>query len=119
MRRRRGVDGVPEQVFPASSRPAAWRADVGEKAAAEEAKAEVANRVKGIIGPGRLTKSGVTGALNGRVASEHIGVWFSEGPRPNRNLIMRSARIGVDYAGPVWSSKLYRFSLRRWRRGLD
>jgi DNA-3-methyladenine glycosylase len=67
--------------------------------------------VEGISGPGRLAKViGINGSLNGQLASEGVGIWFSEGPRPN--LIMRSARIGVDYAGPVWSSKLYRFSLR-------
>ena len=69
--------------------------------------------VEGINGPGRLTRAmGVTGALNGRVANEHTGIWFSEGPRPNRSLIVRSARIGVDYAGAVWSSKRYRFSFK-------
>lgn len=48
-------------------------------------------------------------ALANKIA--RTGVWFSEGPRPPRRQIIRSARIGVDYAGAVWSSKPYRFKL--------
>lgn len=66
--------------------------------------------VEGIVGPARLTKAlGITGNLNGKSASEATGVWVSEGPRPPRKQIIRSARIGVDYAGSVWSRKPYRF----------
>jgi DNA-3-methyladenine glycosylase len=69
--------------------------------------------LEGITGPGRLTKAaGIDGSLNGRVAIEETGVWFSEGPQSQQHKIMRSARIGVIYAGPVWSSKPYRFSLK-------
>ena len=32
--------------------------------------------------------------------------------KPARQSITRSARIGVDYAGAVWSAKPYRFNLR-------
>ena len=68
--------------------------------------------LEGIIGPGRLTKAiGITGERNGKVASKETGVWFSEGPQPPRKQIMRSARIGVDYAGSVWALKPYRFKL--------
>ena len=68
--------------------------------------------VEGIVGPARLTKAlGINGRLNGKVADEHTGLWFSEGKRPSRKRIIRSARIGVDYAGDEWSSKPYRFTL--------
>jgi len=68
--------------------------------------------VDGIVGPARLTKAlGISGDLNGTLASKATGVWFSEGPRAPRRQIIRSARIGVDYAGAVWSSKPYRFKL--------
>ena len=68
--------------------------------------------LEGIEGPGRITKTlGITGRLNGKAASEQTGVWFSEGVRPTRKRVVRSARIGVDYAGPVWSAKPYRFVL--------
>jgi DNA-3-methyladenine glycosylase len=70
--------------------------------------------VQGINGPARLTKAmGVTGSLNGKLADEDNSVWFSEGTRPLRNEIIRSARIGVDYAGPIWSIKPLRFNLNR------
>jgi DNA-3-methyladenine glycosylase len=69
--------------------------------------------VDGIVGPARLTKAlGITGNLNGKVADKEAGVWFSEGTRPPRKQVIRSARIGVDYAGPIWSLKPYRFSLK-------
>ena len=68
--------------------------------------------VEGIVGPARLTKAlGITGQLNGRVADEQTGLWFSEGLRPP--CVTRSARIGVKYAGPVWSTKPYRFVLSK------
>src|SRR5215211_6822815 len=58
--------------------------------------------VEGINGPARLTKAmGVTGSFNGKPADEENGVWFSEGPRLRCSHITRSARIGVEYAGPV------------------
>jgi len=61
---------------------------------------------------GRLTKAlGITGELNGQTAPPSTGVWFSDSPRPPRRQIMRSARIGVDYAGSVWALKPYRFKL--------
>jgi DNA-3-methyladenine glycosylase len=72
--------------------------------------------VEGIVGPARLTKAlGINGDLNGKMAGRETGVWFSEGT-PSRKQIIRSARIGVDYAGPVWSAKPYRFSLKTDRR---
>jgi DNA-3-methyladenine glycosylase len=68
--------------------------------------------VESIIGPARLTKAlAITGALNGQPATEETGLWFSEGPRPPRRQILRSARIGVGYAASVWALKPYRFKL--------
>jgi DNA-3-methyladenine glycosylase len=68
--------------------------------------------VDGVVGPARLTKAlGITGGLNGKMANEETGVWFREGPRPPRTKIMRTPRIGVNYAGSFWSLKPYRFSL--------
>jgi 3-methyladenine DNA glycosylase Mpg len=66
----------------------------------------------GFVGPGRLTKAiGITGRLNAKVASEETGVWFGEQSGPMKHKISRSARIGVPYAGPIWSVKPYRFTL--------
>jgi DNA-3-methyladenine glycosylase len=66
--------------------------------------------VQGLSGPGRLTKAlGITKKLNGQLASEETGVWFNQGKLPRQ--VIRSTRIGVEYAGPIWSQKPYRFSL--------
>ena len=71
--------------------------------------------VEGIEGPGRVTKSlGITGTLNGLPAVRRSGLWFAEGAeRPSPDQIHRTPRIGVDYAGPIWAPKDYRFLLRR------
>lgn len=76
--------------------------------------------VHGISGPGRLTKAlAITRALNGVSAcdaSEHAQLWLEETPATERRRagvsgkrIQATARIGVDYAGPVWSAKPWRF----------
>jgi DNA-3-methyladenine glycosylase len=68
--------------------------------------------VEGISGPGRITKTlAITGKLNRQVASKETGVWFSEAPILSNLRVSRSPRIGVNYAGPAWSAKPYRFTL--------
>ena len=68
--------------------------------------------VEGILGPGRLTKAlRINRKLNGKAAKKETGVWFSERSGPRKNTITRSLRIGVSYAGPIWSVKPYRFTL--------
>jgi DNA-3-methyladenine glycosylase len=67
--------------------------------------------VEGIVGPARLTKAlGINGDLHGKAANKETGFWFSNGSVAPR-MIQRSPRVGVDYAGPVWSAKPYRFVL--------
>ena len=68
-----------------------------------------------IDGPARLTKFlGITGAENNRPAGRSNGLWFEDrGTIVSRRNIIASPRIGVDYAGPVWSNKPYRFQLNR------
>ena len=69
--------------------------------------------VEGIVGPARLTKAlGITRDLNMKVANKETGVWFSEGERPTDKQIIRSPRVGVDYAGEEWAAKPYRFNLK-------
>ena len=66
--------------------------------------------VDAIEGPGRLSKAlGVTGALNRRPATEASGLWFAKDYRLERLPIICTPRIGVNYAGPVWSAKVFRF----------
>jgi DNA-3-methyladenine glycosylase len=71
--------------------------------------------VERIEGPGRLTKAlGVTTRFNGKQAVERTSLWFADlGQVPRPDEILRTARIGVDYAGPIWSAKEYRFLLKQ------
>jgi DNA-3-methyladenine glycosylase len=64
-------------------------------------------------GPAKLTKFlKIDKSLNGREATPENGLWIEDrGFHPSRKKIKRSPRIGVDYAGPVWSKKKYRFTL--------
>jgi DNA-3-methyladenine glycosylase len=65
--------------------------------------------VETLAGPARLTKSlDITGAMNGLAANETTGIWF-EGSNEQGARVLRTVRIGVEYAGPVWSAKKYRF----------
>jgi DNA-3-methyladenine glycosylase len=70
--------------------------------------------VETISGPGRVTRAlAVTGALNGRPASQRTGLWFADrGDTPRPSEVIRTARIGVAYAGRIWSAKEYRFVLK-------
>lgn len=66
--------------------------------------------VEGILGPGRLTrKLGIDRSFNGKKASPTTGLWIEKGNVKGK--ITRTPRIGVDYAGPIWSKKKYRFVL--------
>ncbi len=69
--------------------------------------------VKKINGPGRLTKNlNITRALHGKKAVRESGLWVEDrGEKISKNYIKKTPRIGVDYAGPVWSQKKYRFVL--------
>lgn len=67
----------------------------------------------GISGPARLTKAlGIDRAHNTLPAVRKSLLWI-ESPKGvkllPREKIIRTARIGVAYAGPVWSKKKYRF----------
>jgi DNA-3-methyladenine glycosylase len=67
-----------------------------------------------IAGPGRLTRAlEITSAFNGKPASARTGLWIADvGESPPADTILRTARIGVDYAGPIWAAKEYRFVLK-------
>jgi len=69
-------------------------------------------------GPGRLTKALEIGrALNGLAATEKSGLWIeeAEGGRGRNGVpgsrILATARVGVDFAGPEWAGKPWRFVL--------
>ncbi len=60
-----------------------------------------------ISGPARLTKFlKIDKKLNGKPAVKKSGLWLEKGRRLKTK---RLPRVGVAYAGPVWSRKKYRF----------
>lgn len=61
--------------------------------------------------PARLTKFlSINKSFNEKPATRKTGLWFEDGgERVNPREIKRTPRIGVAYAGPVWSKKPYRF----------
>lgn len=67
--------------------------------------------VEGITGPGRLTRAlGINRCVNGRPAEPATGLWLEDDGFvvPPRGIVA-SPRVGVDYAGPVWAAKPWRF----------
>jgi DNA-3-methyladenine glycosylase len=62
-------------------------------------------------GPGRLTKGlGIDGSMNQRPAIPRSGLWLEDGGIVvGRRDIQRTARVGVDYAGPRWSRRKWRW----------
>lgn len=68
--------------------------------------------VEGAIGPGRVTKTlAIDRRLNARSALDPAtGLWLEDrGIRVPRGRVKATPRIGVDYAGPIWSKKHWRF----------
>ncbi len=67
--------------------------------------------LEGIRGPGRLTKQlGIDRRLNGMAAGPAAGLWLGDdGFVVPRGKLRSGPRIGVDYAGPVWAGKPWRF----------
>jgi DNA-3-methyladenine glycosylase len=69
--------------------------------------------VEGAVGPGRVTRAlGVDRRFNALPATRATGLWIEDDgftPAPAR--LMSTPRVGVDYAGPEWSAKPWRFVL--------
>lgn len=67
--------------------------------------------VAGINGPGRVTKRLQIGReLNGHPAAPGSGLFVADaGFKVPARRIVATPRIGVDYAGPVWARKRWRF----------
>lgn len=64
--------------------------------------------VETLSGPGKLTKAlGIEKSFYGEDLVKSERIWFEEtGETP---LIKTSPRIGIDYAGEYWASKLWRY----------
>ena len=69
--------------------------------------------VAGCAGPGRVTRAlGVDRRLNGSAAHPASGLWIEDrGVRVLPRHVQTSPRVGVDFAGPVWAEKAWRFRL--------
>lgn len=74
--------------------------------------------VAGVSGPGRLTRQfGLGRHYNGRPASVATGLWIeSDGTVVPDDRVAVTPRIGVDYAGPEWAGKPWRFVWRNPNR---
>jgi len=68
-----------------------------------------------VAGPGRVTKHlRVTGALSGVDATDSDRIWVEDrGVRPAKRDVVTGPRIGIDYAGPEWAAKPWRFRIER------
>ena len=70
--------------------------------------------VEGAIGPGRVTKQlEIDRSLNATSAVDPAsGLWLEDrSVKLPRGAIQTTPRIGIDYAGPIWSMKHWRFTL--------
>lgn len=67
--------------------------------------------LEGLHGPGRVTKTlGIDRRLNQTPAAPENGLWLEDrGVKLPRSKIQATPRIGVDYAGAIWSKKPWRF----------
>lgn len=69
--------------------------------------------VEGAVGPGRVTKTlGIDRALNATSAVDPQGaLWLEDRDvRVPGRIVEATPRIGIDYAGPLWSMKHWRFT---------
>jgi DNA-3-methyladenine glycosylase len=81
----------------------------------EEYPAAILIRGVGVFdGPGKLTKNlGINQTFNKKIVAPETGLWVEDrGIVIREHDILATPRIGVAYAGPEWSQKLYRFILK-------
>lgn len=64
-----------------------------------------------ISGPAKLTKYlNIGGSFNGKTANPENKLWFEDRSfKVENSQIVKTPRIGVAYAGPVWAKKPLRF----------
>ncbi|MDP3996741.1 MAG: DNA-3-methyladenine glycosylase [bacterium] len=65
-------------------------------------------------GPGKLTRELKIGkSFNSKKAAPEKGLWIEDrGVRVMPEKILKTARVGISYAGPLWSKKKWRFVLK-------
>lgn len=71
----------------------------------------IANEKEKILGPGRVTKTlKIDKLFHGKLAHKKLALWFEDrGEKITAKEIQKTPRIGIDYAGPIWSKKKWRF----------
>jgi DNA-3-methyladenine glycosylase len=76
-----------------------------------EPKAILIRGVEGVSGPGRVGKMfQIDKTFYGLPSARASDLWIEDrGVKIPKAKIKSSPRIGVDYAGPIWSQKPYRF----------
>jgi len=68
--------------------------------------------IEGLHGPARVTKKlQIDKGLNRKKLGKESGLWIEPGEKIPKRKIKKTPRIGVDYAGPIWSKKKWRFIL--------
>ena len=66
--------------------------------------------IQGWIGPGKLTKHlQITMQSNGMPCHPSSGLWIEKPLQPLPLTIVAKPRVGVNYAGPIWAQKEFRF----------
>ncbi len=62
-------------------------------------------------GPARLTAAlNIDGSFTGLRAGRATGLWFEDtGMDLHNRKVLRTPRIGVEYAGPIWAQKKLRY----------
>jgi DNA-3-methyladenine glycosylase len=76
-----------------------------------EAAGVLIRGVEGISGPGRVCAAlAIDGTFYGKEVAPSSGLWVeSPAAGEERVRILRTPRIGVDFAGPIWAAKKLRF----------
>lgn len=65
-----------------------------------------------IDGPGKVCRYlRIDRKLNEKSLSKNSGLWIENGIYVSPKNIFRAPRIGVEYAGPIWSKKPWRFCI--------
>jgi len=68
---------------------------------------------KAINGPGRVCRFlKIDKKYNESALSKQAKLWVEKGVELSPKKIKKALRIGVDYAGPIWSKKLWRFYIK-------
>jgi DNA-3-methyladenine glycosylase len=75
----------------------------------DQPQAALIRGIEGISGPGRVTRHlGIDKSFYGENLIHSNRLWIEKGPEVLHYKLL--PRIGIDYAGEPWKSKLWRFS---------